>query len=96
MEVDANIPQFLAAQKSKAPANLQNYYNTFEDLYERKYVARIVSGIVGMYDASWTFRLRALFHSCPFESIQAVASVDNGCPGFRLKARVWTLSGRVL
>ncbi|KAK3808595.1 MAG: hypothetical protein J3Q66DRAFT_303857 [Benniella sp.] len=36
MEVDANIPQFLAAQKSKAPANLQNYYNTFEDLYERK------------------------------------------------------------
>ncbi|KAF9353345.1 26S proteasome regulatory subunit [Mortierella sp. NVP85] len=36
MEVDANIPQFLAAQKSKAPANLQSYYNRFEDLYERK------------------------------------------------------------
>ncbi|KAF9963054.1 26S proteasome regulatory subunit [Modicella reniformis] len=36
MEVDANIPEFLATQRRKAPAHLQNYYNTFEDLYERK------------------------------------------------------------
>ncbi|GJJ78095.1 26S proteasome regulatory subunit N9 [Entomortierella parvispora] len=36
MEIDSDIPQFLAAQKQHAPASLQNYYNTFEDLYERK------------------------------------------------------------
>lgn len=38
MEIDLDIPQFLATQKRQAPASLQNYYNTFEDLYERKYV----------------------------------------------------------
>ncbi|KAK3830169.1 MAG: hypothetical protein JOS17DRAFT_747165 [Linnemannia elongata] len=36
MEIDSDIPQFLASQKQQAPASLQNYYNTFEDLYERK------------------------------------------------------------
>ncbi|KAF9109927.1 26S proteasome regulatory subunit [Mortierella sp. AM989] len=36
MEIDSDIPQFLATQKRQAPATLQNYYNTFEDLYERK------------------------------------------------------------
>lgn len=38
MEIDSDIPHFLASQKQQAPASLQNYYNTFEDLYERKYV----------------------------------------------------------
>jgi len=37
MEIDSDIPQFLATQKRQVPAALQNYYNTFEDLYERKY-----------------------------------------------------------
>ncbi|KAF9919872.1 26S proteasome regulatory subunit [Linnemannia zychae] len=36
MEIDSDIPQFLASQKQQAPPSLQNYYNTFEDLYERK------------------------------------------------------------
>ncbi|KAF9217544.1 26S proteasome regulatory subunit [Podila verticillata] len=36
MEIDSDIPQFLATQKRQVPAALQNYYNTFEDLYERK------------------------------------------------------------
>lgn len=41
MEIDSNIPQFLASQKQQAPASLQNYYPTFEDLYERKYVLHL-------------------------------------------------------
>ncbi|KAF9582068.1 26S proteasome regulatory subunit [Lunasporangiospora selenospora] len=36
MEVDSDIPNFLATQKQQAPASLQGYYGTFEDLYERK------------------------------------------------------------
>ncbi|KAF9918736.1 26S proteasome regulatory subunit [Lobosporangium transversale] len=36
MEIDSDIPHFLATQKRQVPATLQNYYNTFEDLYERK------------------------------------------------------------
>ncbi|KAG0047498.1 26S proteasome regulatory subunit [Gryganskiella cystojenkinii] len=36
MEIDSDIPHFLATQKQQAPASLQNYYNTFEELYERK------------------------------------------------------------
>ncbi|KAF9974864.1 26S proteasome regulatory subunit [Actinomortierella ambigua] len=36
MEIDTDIPQFLASQKRTAPAALHTYYDTFEDLYERK------------------------------------------------------------
>ncbi|KAF9410923.1 26S proteasome regulatory subunit [Podila epigama] len=36
MEIDSDIPQLLATQKRQAPAALQKYYDTFEELYERK------------------------------------------------------------
>jgi hypothetical protein len=55
MEIDSDIPQFLASQKQQAPASLQNYYHTFEDLYERKYVLHllfsfpIVSGMLHLF-----------------------------------------------
>ncbi|CAO3631551.1 unnamed protein product [Cunninghamella blakesleeana] len=38
MEVDFDIPKFLKEQRQKAPADLQHYFTTFDDLYERKYV----------------------------------------------------------
>ncbi|OAD77652.1 hypothetical protein PHYBLDRAFT_108812 [Phycomyces blakesleeanus NRRL 1555(-)] len=36
MEIDFDIPKFLSQERHKAPANLQHYFSTFEDLYERK------------------------------------------------------------
>jgi 26S proteasome regulatory subunit N9 len=36
MEVDFNVPKFLNEERKKAPAELQQFYTTFEDLYERK------------------------------------------------------------
>lgn len=36
MEIDFNVPKFLSEERQKAPAHLQQYFTTFEDLYERK------------------------------------------------------------
>ncbi|KAK4514718.1 GTP-binding protein [Mucor velutinosus] len=36
MEVDFDVPKFLNEERQKTPAQLQHYYTTFEDLYERK------------------------------------------------------------
>jgi 26S proteasome regulatory subunit N9 len=36
MEVDFDVPKFLYDERQKAPNQLQQYYSTFEDLYERK------------------------------------------------------------
>jgi 26S proteasome regulatory subunit N9 len=36
MEIDFNVPKFLSEERQKAPAPLQQYFTTFEDLYERK------------------------------------------------------------
>jgi hypothetical protein len=36
MDVDIDVPAFLNKEKQSAPANLQNYYLEFEDLYDRK------------------------------------------------------------
>lgn len=36
MEVDFDVPKFLNEERQKTPTQLQQYYTTFEDLYERK------------------------------------------------------------
>lgn len=36
MDVDFDVPKFLYEQRQKTPAELQQYFATFEDLYERK------------------------------------------------------------
>ncbi|KAI8985495.1 hypothetical protein BDB01DRAFT_850064 [Pilobolus umbonatus] len=36
MEVDFDVTHFLYEERKKAPASLQHYFTTFEDLYERK------------------------------------------------------------
>ena len=36
MDVDFDVPRFLMEERKKAPASLQHYFSTFEDLYERK------------------------------------------------------------
>lgn len=36
MDVDFDVPKFLYETRQKAPAQLQHYFATFEDLYERK------------------------------------------------------------
>lgn len=43
MEIDFDVPKFLHEERQKAPTQLQHYYTTFEDLYERKYVFFIES-----------------------------------------------------
>lgn len=39
MEIDFDVPKFLHDERQKAPSQLQHYFTTFEDLYERKWVA---------------------------------------------------------
>lgn len=36
MEVDFDVPKFLLEERQKVPSQLQQYYTSFEDLYERK------------------------------------------------------------
>lgn len=36
MDIDFDVPKFLHEERQKAPAKLQHYFATFEDLYERK------------------------------------------------------------
>lgn len=36
MEVDFDVPKFLYETRQSAPAQLQHYFSTFEDYYERK------------------------------------------------------------
>lgn len=36
MEIDFDVPKFLHDERQKAPSQLQHYFTTFEDLYERK------------------------------------------------------------
>ncbi|CEG66336.1 Putative 26S proteasome regulatory subunit N9 [Rhizopus microsporus] len=36
MEVDFDVPKFLAETRQKAPSHLQHFFSTFEDYYERK------------------------------------------------------------
>ncbi|KAI8971864.1 hypothetical protein BDF20DRAFT_825235 [Mycotypha africana] len=36
MEVDFDVPKFLYGERQKVPSELQRYYTTFEELYERK------------------------------------------------------------
>lgn len=36
MEVDFDVPKFLYEERQKTSPQLQHYFATFEDLYERK------------------------------------------------------------
>jgi hypothetical protein len=36
MEVDLDVPSYLAEQRANAPDNLKPYFVRFEDLHERK------------------------------------------------------------
>lgn len=49
MEVDFDVPKFLNEERQKTPAQLQHYYTTFEDLYERKLWHQLTTKILEFF-----------------------------------------------
>ncbi|ORX47061.1 PCI-domain-containing protein [Hesseltinella vesiculosa] len=49
MEVDFDVPKFLMDERKKAPANLQHYFTTFEDLYERKLWHQLTEQVLALF-----------------------------------------------
>ncbi|KAL9544038.1 hypothetical protein MBANPS3_007825 [Mucor bainieri] len=49
MEVDFDVPKFLNEERQKTPAQLQQYYTTFEDLYERKLWHQLTTKILEFF-----------------------------------------------
>ncbi|KAI9498470.1 hypothetical protein BDB00DRAFT_881288 [Zychaea mexicana] len=50
MEIDFDVPKFLHDERQKAPAQLQHYYTTFEDLYERKLWHQLTQSILEFFN----------------------------------------------
>ncbi len=51
MDLDA-IPNFLAEQSDEAPADVQHFYLTFEDLWERKLWHELTNSLVDYFRSS--------------------------------------------
>lgn len=51
MDLDA-IPNFLAEQRDEAPADVQHFYLTFEDLWERKLWHELTNSLVDFFRSS--------------------------------------------
>ncbi|KAG2202556.1 hypothetical protein INT47_012550 [Mucor saturninus] len=49
MDVDFDVPKFLYEQRQKTPAQLQHYFTTFEDLYERKLWHQLTTKILDFF-----------------------------------------------
>ncbi|KAI9320553.1 hypothetical protein BX666DRAFT_1909107 [Dichotomocladium elegans] len=49
MEIDFDVPKFLHQERQKAPSNLQRYFTTFEDLYERKLWHQLTQSILEFF-----------------------------------------------
>ncbi|KAI8063183.1 hypothetical protein BC940DRAFT_307765 [Gongronella butleri] len=49
MDVDFDVPRFLMEERKKAPASLQHYFSTFEDLYERKLWHQLTQQILDLF-----------------------------------------------
>ncbi|CAO3654101.1 unnamed protein product [Mucor fragilis] len=49
MEVDFDVPKFLNEERQKTPTQLQQYYTTFEDLYERKLWHQLTTKILEFF-----------------------------------------------
>ncbi|KAL7315832.1 26S proteasome regulatory subunit [Mucor circinelloides] len=49
MEVDFDVPKFLYEERQKTPSQLQHYYTTFEDLYERKLWHQLTTQILDFF-----------------------------------------------
>ncbi|CEP09222.1 hypothetical protein [Parasitella parasitica] len=50
MEVDFDVPKFLYEERQKTPSQLQHYYSTFEDLYERKLWHQLTTKILDFFN----------------------------------------------
>ncbi|KAI8352077.1 hypothetical protein BD560DRAFT_409073 [Blakeslea trispora] len=64
MEVDFDVVSFLSQEKQKVPSQLQHYYSSFEDLYERKLWHQLTQLILDLFEEpeSAPFQVR-LFQS---------------------------------
>ncbi|KAI8368805.1 hypothetical protein EDC96DRAFT_504424 [Choanephora cucurbitarum] len=49
MEVDFDVVNFLSQEKQKVPSQLQHYYSSFEDLYERKLWHQLTQLILDLF-----------------------------------------------
>ncbi|CDH48641.1 proteasome regulatory particle subunit [Lichtheimia corymbifera JMRC:FSU:9682] len=50
MEIDFDVPKFLHDERQKAPSQLQHYFTTFEDLYERKLWHQLTQSILEFFE----------------------------------------------
>ncbi|KAI9262370.1 hypothetical protein BDA99DRAFT_438760 [Phascolomyces articulosus] len=50
MDIDFDVPKFLQEERQKAPTQLQHYFTTFEDLYERKLWHQLTQSILEFFN----------------------------------------------